>query len=408
MKRKTNIWITLGKYLAFAFLLGYLFSFVMYQGYWYPIIDGIKMIPWYGWIFGFILIFFLTLLIHELGHLIAFLIQGVRIRALYLFIFVFFRSETGLKFTIQPKLWYLIGGFVVPDIPIIHDEESYQFMVKKFARSLITAPIVTIAFMLILDFVFLLTVYLHASSTTIGWLFLSSLFTTLISLVYIKTFSLSNQSFYGDFVAYKKIHEDLVFQIIQIVQYRQFSLTEDEKTQNFLYEKLCQTIQEIKLSTSLFHQVFLMQYIESVIYEKMPKIDKISLQIEIYPKNHLYRTLEGLSLLYDIAAYHYVSGQVEKAYLILEQNAKKASQKIDEKQRKYLDLKFRHILNLSYHEKELNNKERVSIGKEELFAPILDLNKLQKESHEPLPFQEWSCPVVLLEIVDENKNITLG
>jgi hypothetical protein len=103
-----------------------------------------------------------------------------------------------------------------------------------------------------------------------------------------------------------------------------------------------------------------------------------------------------------------MNNQVEKAYQMLEQNAKKASQKIDEKQRKYLDFKFRHILNLSYHEKELNNNERVSIGKEELFAPILDLNKLQKESHEPLPFQEWSCPVVLQEIVDENKNITLG
>ncbi len=407
MKRKQTMLISLGKYLAFAFLLGYLFSFIMYQGYWYLVIDGLKMIPWYSWILGFFIVFIFTLLIHELGHLIAFLVQGVKIRALYLFIFVFYHSKKGWKFKIQPKLWYLIGGFVVPDLPKVDDESTYQKLVIKFSKALITAPIVTIAFMILIDLTFLLSTYVRASSLFLGWLFISALFTSLISLVYIKTFSLSNKSFYGDFVAYKKIKQDLVFQVIQIVQYQQFSLSEDTTTNPFLYQKLSSIIEQTELNTSLFHQILLMQYIEYVVYEHMPSMDSITEKLDKYPKNHLYRTLEGLSLLYDFAAYQYTLGHVEKAYQIIDMNAKKASQKIDVKQRNYLDLKFKHILNLSYHEEELD-QEHIALGKEELFEAILDLHKLQKESHQPLPFQQWLCEVNLEIESEENKNTIQG
>ncbi len=407
MKRKHSFLITLGKYLAFAFLLGYLFSFVMYQGYWYLVFDGLKMIPWYAWILGFILIFFFTLLIHELGHLIAFLVQGVKIRALYLFIFVFYRSLKGWRFKIQPKLWYLIGGFVVPDLPIIDDESTYQKLVIKFSKALITAPIVTIVFMILMDLMFLISTYLKASSSFLGWLFMGALFTTLISLVYMKTFSLSNKSFYGDFVAYRKIKQDLVFQVIQIVQYQQFSLADNMTTHPFLYQKLCQIIEQTELNTSLFHQILLMQYVEYTIYEHMPYAESITEKLDKYPKNHLYRTLEGLSLLYDYAAYQYSLGHVGKAYQTIDMIAKKANQKIDQKQRNYLDLKFRHILHLSYHEEELD-QEHIALGKEELFEAILDLHKLQKESHQPLPFQEWWCEVNLQNDSEENKNTTQG
>ncbi len=407
MKRKKSFWISLAKYLALGFILGYLFSFIMYQGYWYLVLNGLKIIPWYGWILGLIVVFFFTLLIHELGHLLAFIVQGVKIRALYLFIFVFYRNQNGLKFKIQPKLWYLIGGFVVPDLPIIDDETTYQNLVIKFGKALIAAPIVTIVFMVVIDLTFILSVYFQASSSFLGWLFLAALFTTLISWVYIKTFSLSNKSFYGDFVAYKKIKQEPVFQIIQLIQYQQFSLSDDLSSHPFLYHKMISILENTELNTSLFHQILLMQYIEYVVYEKMPSVDSVTQKLERYPKNHLYKTLEGLSLLYDLAAYYYTLHDVEKAYQIIDLNAKKASQKIDEKQRHYLDLKFRHILHLSYHDEALD-QEHIALGKEELFEAILDLKKLQKESHQPLPFQEWSCAVSLETSEEENKNTIEG
>ena len=390
-KKRASDWISVGKYLAFAFLLGYLISFIIYQGYWYPTFKGVQAIAWFYWPIGLIVVFFITLTLHELGHLLAFVFQGIKIRALYVFVFVFYRSTKGIRFKFQPKLWYLIGGFVVPDLPIIRDDITYLKVVRKFARSLMTASIVTIMFMILVDLSLIVVVYHQLHSNILGWLFMLALFTTLISLIYIKTFSLSNQSFYGDFVAFHKIKEDHVFQIIQIIQYQQFRLTDDAESSFYLHQKLTNIIEKTHLNTSLFHQIMLMQYIEHIIFDHLPNDKNVEVKIQHYPKNHLYRSLEGLILLYDLAAYHYFLGDVDKAYQIIEMNAKKANQTIDEKQRYYLALKFKHMLHYEYHEDELTHTTNISLGKEDLFDAILDLETLRKAAHEPLPFREWSC-----------------
>jgi len=52
--------------------------------------------------------------------------------------------------------------------------------------------------------------------------------------------------FYGDFVAYKKMKTDPIFQLTQINQYTMFSMVETEKTSQYLFEKTRDILKEIK------------------------------------------------------------------------------------------------------------------------------------------------------------------
>lgn len=148
--------------LLFAFVIGFIFSLLVYNGYWYRFVDGLKTLSWYDFPLWLFLTFMITLTIHELGHLITMVIQGVKIRALYLYMVLIYRTPKGWRIKLKPKLWYLLGGFVVPDLGVIEDDDTYQNIVTKFAQSLRAGPIVTIIFLLVSIVTFLMSI-------TFGW-----------------------------------------------------------------------------------------------------------------------------------------------------------------------------------------------------------------------------------------------
>src|SRR5690554_1605505 len=160
------------------------------------------------WFVYGLLVFYITLIFHELGHFIAFKVQKIKLRALYITIFVFYKTKEGWRFTIKPKLWVLFGGLVVPDLELIEDDKTYHEIAKKFAISLITAPIVTISLLGFTIIMFILTVIFSTNSLWIGTISIMTFYVILLSALYIYTFKLSNQNFYGDFVAYKKMKDD--------------------------------------------------------------------------------------------------------------------------------------------------------------------------------------------------------
>ena len=134
-------------YLIIAFVWGYLFTAMVYNGMWSNFLIGLRALKWWIYPLGFMASFILSLTIHELGHFFTFLFQGVKLRALYILIFVFYKSARGWRMTVRPKLWVLLGGLVVPDIDDITDDKRYDEIIRKFAIALIAAPIVTIVYM---------------------------------------------------------------------------------------------------------------------------------------------------------------------------------------------------------------------------------------------------------------------
>lgn len=385
--------------LFFAFIVGFTFSYLVYLGYWYRFIDGLKTTSWYDYPIWFVLTFFITLLIHELGHLLAFVIQGVKIRALYLHMLIIYHSSRGWALKFSLKHWFLFGGFVVPDLGDISDDESYEKIIKKFSNSLIAAPIVTIVFLVVTILLFLLAILLDFNASFVGFLTLFNAYTIIFSLLYMRSFKMSNKNFYGDFVAYKKMNDNTLFQLVQLLQYSQFTLGDTEKTKAYLFEKTKTYMIENELSTTLFDQVLLMNYIESVCYSGYEDHDIIKSKISRIHKNALYRTEHGLTLLYDIALYCYHLGDVEKSYRMLDEIKQKASQKIDEKLRTFLQYQFEHLLNVADHSSFLHDQDNHIFSMADLFDVLME----DKEEHKPLPFQSWETPITF-ETIEEEKS----
>jgi hypothetical protein len=387
--------------LFFAFFLGVVHSFLVYTGFLEKFILGSKMIPFYYYPLFLIGTFYITLTIHELGHLISFKIQGVHIRALYLTMFVFYKKQQKWRFLIRPKLWVLFGGLVVPDIGLIHDDESYIKLRKQFSIALICAPFATIFFAIVTFVFLLLSVFVFQSSILIGFMFVFTVFTLIWSLLYYMTFNLHTQSLYGDFVAYRLIKEDDLFALSQMTQYTMFSSLDDPKTSDFLFEKMISTLNKTPLNYSLFCQMLIINYIHGIIYDNRKINEALHTKLLKYAKTIPIRDEHALSIAYELCSYFYKNLHVEDAYLLFEKIGKTKTKKIDSKIDQYLLKKAEHQLGMIDHSNYLLNHKNIYIGQMWIFEPLIDPYAIEKETHIILPYVEFSCKVDLNQI-EEN------
>ena len=382
-------------FFIFSFILGMFYTFLVYQGIWSTIRLSLSSIPFWAYPLWILFSFYLTLALHELGHFISFSLQGIKLRALYLTIFVFRKTEKGWNFIIKPKLWILFGGLVVPDLGEIKTDEDYEYVSKAFSKSLITAPIVTITvlFLSLLTTVFLI---LYSSNhVLIGIFLLNTIFITLLSTLYIYTFTLSNPMFYGDFVAYKKMKEDDIFRLTQISQYTMFSLIDSDETTLFLWNKAKELIKKTDINASLFHTMLISNYLEGIIHMKQPIDDEVDLKISKLHIGHYLRSEQGLVLAYDLAYYHYIKKDVHKAYQIYNDIKTRQIKKVDPKMIEYMKRKTMHIMHIEDQTEFLNNKENLYIGMSWLFDSLFDPYETLSEQHEKLPFTPYLSEVNL-------------
>lgn len=384
-------------FLITSFFIGVFFTLLVYVGIWKQLVLGLSTVHWWMWPIYLVIAFYVTLTLHELGHFIAFAVQKVKLRAIYLTMFVFYKTHKGWRFKIMPKLWVLFGGLVVPDLDLIEDEETYKSISNKFAISLIAAPIVTISFMIITNILFISSLIWSNQYGWIGFISVFNMFTTMLSILYIYTFKLHTQSIFGDFVAYKKIKEDPLFRYIQLSQYVGFRLDQDHTFSEFLWNKSKTLLLENKMKTDIFHSTLLMNYIEGVIYESQPMDEKIDLMIQKLPITNYLRSEHGLMMAYDIVIYLYFNHHVEKAYQLLDKIEKRQNNKINEKQRVYLNKKVKHVTHIAYNDAFLSNKENFPTEQSWIFEPILDYYKHMEVLHKKLPFHIYECPVDLDE-----------
>lgn len=394
-------------YLAlFVFLIGCFYTMLIYNGVWFKLISGLKSLSFFGYILWFVFAFYFTLTLHELGHFIAFYVQKVKLRALYLTIFVFYKNEKGWHFTIKPKLWILFGGLVVPDLGEIKNEEEYQALSAKFRKSLIAAPIVTIIVMALSIIIFILLMIFSTNAHLNGIMSINALYITLISILYIYTFRLSNQMFYGDFVAYRKMNEDPVFKLAQINQYTMFSSVDSEETIRFMWEKSRDTIKNLPLSTSMFYNMIITNYIDGLLKMNYEFDLEVENKLRHLNLNALCRNEQGLNLAYDLCFYDYKKGHVEQAYQKFDRIQNKISKKLDEKMVLYLKNKTLHVMNREDHTKFLNNKENLYIGQSWIFDALIDPYEMLIAYHQKLPYVEYSCPVVFEEIEEQKSDLS--
>jgi len=401
MKKHIKKFFTL-YFFIFAFFLGFIYTLLVYQGIWGKITQGLGQIPLWAYPLWILFSFYFTLTLHELGHLFAFVFQKVKIRALYITMFIFYRHQKGWRFSINPKLWALAGGLVVPDLGEIKDEQTYQKTLKAFARSLIVAPLVTIGLLIASLLSTILITIFSTHTQLIGIFILNTILISLLSTLYIISFKLSNPMFYGDFVAYKKMKDDSVFQLIQVSQYTIFSLNESKETNDFLFKKIEETIKNTSLNHTLFHIILLTQYIESILsfeYPIDPKIDHKLRHLNIQP---YLRSEQGFMLANDLIYFHYINKDVALAYHTLQQVYNRAYPKLNEKLVNYMKKKSYHLVHLEDNQAFLDIKENIYIGIIWMFDRLIDPYEYVSESHKPLPYIPYVCEVDLIA-EEENK-----
>jgi hypothetical protein len=390
---------TLLKILIFiiaALLTGIFSSFLVYSGLWETFSTGWKTIGFFGGVFILLVSFYVTLTVHELAHLIAFKVQGVGIRALYLTIFVFHKTEKGWRLSVNPKLWILFGGLVVPDLPEIPDDQTEERLTTAFARALIAAPVATIVFASIVIMTFILSVTIPAGPLLIGIMGRAALFVTLLSALYTVTFFLSNDTFYGDVVAWRKIRTDDAFRIAQFSQYLMFSTTAGQASEDHVWKRVTARLREHGIGPSLFDALVLSIYLTGIIREDRESDETVDRMVREKNVNVYLRKEPTLEIAYEIALFHYRKHDVERAYRLHEDLSRKVGKHIPEALRTYLAKRSAHLMHLEDNSAWLSENENIHIGQFWIFETLVDPYEHQKETHQPLPYIEYSSPVAYL------------
>jgi hypothetical protein len=380
-----------------SFMIGFISVLLVYEGILDKFTSGLASIHFLLYILFFILTFYITLTIHELGHFLSFYFQKIGLRAIYLTIFIFYKTKSGWKFAVKPKLWFLFGGLVVPDLGEIKSDEDYEEVSKKFANSLITAPIVTISFLILMIITFILTFIFSNNYQFLGVITIFTFYTILLSSLYIYTFSLSNQMFYGDFVAYKKMKNDLVFRLAQITQYQMFTLKDSTETNLYMFNKIRLALIDINITQNLFHTMLLIHYLDGIIRENYPIDLTIDMKLRRLNIRPYLKKEEGLTLAYDLSNYFYKIKDVKKAYQLFDIIQQVNFEKLDQKMIEYYKRKNMHIMHIEYQDEFLANKENIYVGNNFIFEALIDPFEEIEKYHEKLEFVQYESIVNLVQ-----------
>lgn len=353
MKKK---WLT---YIIFGLVFGFLAANFRYLGFSEKISLGLKQIPFWSYPLLFIFSFYLTLSLHEFGHFFGFMFHGTKNRAIHITAFVLYKKNKHWRLGFNYRLFKLLGGFVVPDLNIIDSEETYQKEIQTFAKSLIIGPLSTIISMLMIIVIFLLVLIYSEKVFWIGSLFIVTIFSALLSYVYILSSKLHTDNIYGDFVAHKKMQEDELFQYVQISQYIGFSLKNHEKSENFLFNKCQELLIKHPLRNNMFYYTLLKEYLYGLIKNENSNINpKINEKLSLIRMSQLKRSVFGVDLLYMMSMFDYLTGDAYEAYQKYRQ-AVEVTIKGEEKMLDYLRKYAEHKMNYSNHEEVLRSLKNV-------------------------------------------------
>ncbi|PKK87432.1 MAG: hypothetical protein CVV63_01030 [Tenericutes bacterium HGW-Tenericutes-8] len=200
-------------YITIVLILGIITVPLFHSGYLEALVGGFFSVPFYYHLLWFLFAYFIAVLLHELTHLIAFRIKGIRIKALLVLFFVIYEDNHKWHIKLNFKLLKLGGGMVIPQIKSIKEDLTYYKIASGISTSLIAAPIFTLVFGFIITALNLIFFYDMPHYT------IFSFFIFLFTLLFTLASNVSTDLMYGDFKAYDKFKKDPLFKLSIITQY---------------------------------------------------------------------------------------------------------------------------------------------------------------------------------------------
>lgn len=376
--------------LILAAFLGFSFAFLKHEGHWIKLTTGLKSIRWYLYPLIIIFIFFIDILVHELGHLFSFVFNGIKIKALYVLIFVLMKNDKNKwRLKVFPKYIKLLGGLVIPNLPNIRSEEEIKKTKDAFSKALIAGPNTSIFYFIFITILFFIVFLFTNANVLIALLFINFIVTALITALVMLTSKVHTSELYGDYVAYDKFLNDETFALAQIIQYISFSSFKTKESDQFFYAYLTKIYSNKRPSYQLFDITLATHFInyfmgsnDTINYS----VDKV---ISYYNVKRLASSRHGRELAYLLSASHYKKRDVKNAYEAFYLINSTKNKYVDVLQLELLEKEYEHLLNLSDNSKYFDSKKEYLKDSLFVFEPIVDINEMILDLNKSLKVIEY-------------------
>ena len=315
-------------YILIMFIIGFLIGVLSYHQFLATLIEGLKLIKWYVVFIIFFTTLFISILVHDVGHLIVLLKEGIKIKAIYVLCFTIVKHKNGWKFAIYPSLLKLVGGLVMPNLPLIDNEETYDQTIKSMSKAIKAGPIFSLglAGFSIVSFIFFWAIKNPMMS---GLSLYFMMFTLLITFLIWISSKVSANGLYGDFVATERLKNNSKFALMYMLSGGDTSDYQEEN-ETFLWGKI---IKELEKSTEIHSsegQTFLSHYLDKIIFEQKIGSYAINEKLKYIYKNLNLKKIEHYTLAQQLLYFYYVYDESE-AYIELQNKLSKMEKNPKEK-----------------------------------------------------------------------------
>lgn len=264
-----------------------------------------------------VLIFYISIAMHELGHFFAFIYNKIDMRMLNITVFSFIFDGSRWNLVLNRNSAG-VGGIAIPNLKVVANEVEFERLQKGYANAILWGPIVSLLLIIVGILLFTLGGYLNIIGLSL--IFVNA---TLFLTCFIK-----QEGVYGDFPAYKAYKEDNFFAALMMYQYAMFAVDYENirinntYLRNILLKGLVPRIKNKKtdLLTVACVATFIQEYLVGVV-DEMPK--SVRDYIDYYHKD--YRTIIATKnqevnkqLLLYIAYFFKAEGLQDKALSIYE------------------------------------------------------------------------------------------
>ena len=188
---------------------------------------------------SFIIIYYFSVIIHELTHFISFKVHGTEMRLLVMGPFVFIKANNKWKFKFKFIEVFALGGIAMPNIDVIDSDEKFERYRRSFAKVLIAAPLSNVVLNIIVVATSVVCYKYVQSELWKSYIVFVAEITTIISLFLNLSSFIKNDLAVGDYRAYSEVLKDRDFSYVCFYQYLMISdkyTIEDKKylTENIL------------------------------------------------------------------------------------------------------------------------------------------------------------------------------
>ena len=365
MKKKilTNnfLWV-----IIIGFFLGFFWVGLIHRGIFEIITDSITMVAWWMHILLVLAAFVLGITVHELGHLFSCIFNKIKVKAVYIVLFVFVKKKIW-TIKILPKFLLLLGGAVLPIIDNVTNDDEFEKIRYKVSKVIGSGPITSLVYMILV--VLLLLVSLSLSWYLLaGILFWFTIMTVLLTVIIFMASKVSYKGLYGDFVARSKILNDEIFAVDYL--YSSSILVENKTQEKFFWSKIVDILESHNFNQNIHTKNLTIVYLEGVLFEAKEESELI--KNKMATKQYFYnKNEEDMILNYLLALYFINTDSVKNQFII--EKITQTKYEVDDKVKVYWQKLYNHLTLVEDNTEFLESKKNYyPTSTEWLYSPIND------------------------------------